>query len=207
MKHHKSTLTPIDPSAATPAQEALFAKAKGASQGTIPNMIKRMANSPPLLDAYLHGHALFRAQSGFNSVEQEIIFLVLSLENGCDYCVAAHSFMADTFSKVPTDVTEAIRYGEAIENEKFAALAAMTRDMLLRRGFADPDTVKHFFSVGYSETHLLNLVLAVSIKTLTNYSNHLFQPEVDTIFKVVEFTAFKAAKRVISFFTPRSEVL
>lgn len=74
--------------------------------GFVPNMYTRMANSPGLFDTYIHGYNLFRERSGFSKSEQEVVFLAISRENGCDYCVAAHSFLADKMSGVPKKVTD-----------------------------------------------------------------------------------------------------
>lgn len=56
---------------------------------------------------------------------------------------------------------------------------------------------------GYDEQHLLSIVLAIGIKTLSNYTNHLFDTPLDRVFKVREFTAFKATQRIVEFFKPR----
>ena len=68
----------------------------------IPNMYARMANAPALLATYQDGYASFRAESGFNSAEQEVVFLAISREHECAYCLAAHSFVADVLSRVPS---------------------------------------------------------------------------------------------------------
>ncbi len=91
--------------------------------GRMPNMYANMINSPGLLETYLHGYDVFRKESGFTPVEQEVIFLTLSYENACDYCMAAHSMIADNISKVPVKVTDAIRTGEPIEDKKLQALS------------------------------------------------------------------------------------
>ena len=80
-----------------------------AKMGMVPNMYGVMANSPAMLQSYAQGYALFREDSGFTPAEQEIVFLTISRENECHYCMAAHSFVADNMSKVPTEVTDSIR--------------------------------------------------------------------------------------------------
>jgi AhpD family alkylhydroperoxidase len=40
------------------------------------------------------------------SVEQEVVFLTISRENECLYCMPAHSFVADKLPNVPTEVTD-----------------------------------------------------------------------------------------------------
>ena len=101
--------------------------------GQVPNMYANMINSPGVLETYLHGYNLFRTESGFTPVEQEVVFLTISYENACDYCMAAHSFIADKMSKVPEEVTNAIRDGRKIEDNRLQALSAFTKEMFQTR--------------------------------------------------------------------------
>ena len=129
-----------------------------------------------------------------------MVLLVISYENGCEYCMAAHSTMADFFSNVPKEVTNAIREDKPIEDKKLSALATITREMLLSRGRPDASIVDHFMQAGYSEQQLLDIVLAISVKTLSNYTNHLFSTPVDKAFKAREFKVVQFAARVFSYF-------
>ena len=95
-----------------------------AQVGFIPNMYAAMVNSPGLLDTYLTGYAAFRRQSGFAPPEQEVVLLTISRENGCDSCMAAHSVIADKMSKVPTEITTAIRDGAPVADAKKSAVAS-----------------------------------------------------------------------------------
>lgn len=150
--------------------------------GMVPNMYARMANSPGLLETYSRGYELFREHSGFSPVEQEVVLLAISRENGCAYCMAAHSFIADQMSKVPPEVTDAIRAGEPIPDPKLAALHHFTQSMVVKRGLPTPADVQAFISAGYDERRMLEIVLAIAVKTLSNYSNHLFHTPVDEAF-------------------------
>src|SRR5260370_6599777 len=96
------TLMPKTLGTADSRSKAVLEKAK-AQVGFIPNMYAGMANSPGLLESYLDGYAAFRTHSGFTPAEQAVVFLTISRENGCDYCMAAHSMIADKASKVPSD--------------------------------------------------------------------------------------------------------
>lgn len=203
MNTYRISLPLIEPNQASQRQQELLTRGRKAAQGMLPNMYKAMANSPALFESYLNGYDSLRAQSTLTAAELEVIFLIISFENGCDYCMAAHSLVADTTSRVPRDVTDAIRDGVAIPDAKLAALAAMTRVVLLSRGHPDSDSVSAFLSAGYEERHLLDIVLAISVKTISNYVNHLFDTPLDKVFKVREFTAFKATQRIAEFFLPR----
>lgn len=150
--------------------------------GMVPNMYRTMANLPGLLGAYECGYNLFREMSGFSSVEQEVVLITISRENGCDYCVGAHSFIADKMSKVPEAVTDALRAGETPPDDKLAALSKFTKVMLETRGWPDKADAKAFLDAGYEEKHMLGVILALSVKTISNYSNHLFGTELDDAF-------------------------
>lgn len=152
------------------------------SLGFIPNMYAYMANSAILLDSYLYAYGLFRKESKFTPVEQEVIFLTISRENSCHYCVAAHSFVADVMSKVPGAVTNAIRDGHEIPERKLEALSRFTKVMNDSRGNPDREAVEAFLSAGYTEYQILDIVQAISVKILSNYANHLFETPLDKVF-------------------------
>jgi uncharacterized peroxidase-related enzyme len=154
------------------------------AMGFIPNMYAAMANSPILLDTYASGYQLFREQSGFNAVEQEVVFLAISRENGCAYCMAAHSFVADEISKVPREITDAIREGTTVPDNQLAELVSFSTMMVRTRGLPSKQEVNNFLSMGYSEQHILDIIQAISVKTISNYANHLFHTEVDDVFKL-----------------------
>lgn len=178
---YQMKLGPVSTDTAEARAKAVLDQAL-AQVGFIPNMYAYMVNSPALLDTYLHGYGLFRQDSGFTPAEQEVVFLAISRENGCHYCVAAHSMLADAKSKVPPAVTEAIRDGTPVPDAKLAALSAFTRAMVASRGLPRREQVEAFLTAGYSEPHILGIILAIAVKTLSNYSNHLFRTPVDAMF-------------------------
>lgn len=157
--------------------------------GFIPNMYAVMANSPGLLETYLTGYELFRKESGLTPAEQEVVLLTISRENGCHYCVAAHSVLADNVSGVPTEVTDAIRDGAPVPDPKLRALSEFTRTLLAKRGRPDRADVDAFLAAGYTERHILEIILAVAVKTLSNWSNHVFDTPVDEMFAAREWSA------------------
>lgn len=181
------TLHPIDhASAKSPQKEILDLALK--QVGFIPNMYANMANAPGVLSTYLYGYDLFRKESGFSSAEQDVVFLVVSQYNGCDYCTAAHSMIADKMSGVPKDVLQAIRAHQPIPDVKLAALAAMAVEMVAKHGQPDHAIVEAFLDAGYQERDLLYVVLAAAVKVLSNYSNQAFGTRVDEKFAAYKVT-------------------
>ena len=150
--------------------------------GFVPNMYGAMANSSGLLNTYIQGYGAFREKSGFSSIEQEVIFLAISQVNGCEYCMAAHSFLAEAASGVPSDVIAAIRDGNQVPEIQLSALSVFTRLMVNKRGLPSQSDVDAFLSSGYKEKDILEIIHAIAIKTISNYTNHIFHTEVDDIF-------------------------
>lgn len=152
------------------------------SIGMVPNMYAGMANLPALLATYSFGYDKFRSESGFSPAEQEIVFLTISRANECHYCMAAHSMLADTMSKVPQEAMQAVRGDHEIEDERLGALRTFTQIMVESRGMPTEEEAARFLAAGYSETQILAIILAISTKVISNYSNHIFHTKVDDAF-------------------------
>lgn len=150
--------------------------------GFVPNMYGIMANNPALLDAYTYTYHTFRENAGFTSVEQEIIFLSVAYENQCGYCVAAHSFVGDKMSGVPTEVTDAIREGRELPNTKLNALSVFTRLITSTRANVTNEDITTFLDAGYDENSVLGVITGVGVKTFSNYVNHLANTPLDEMF-------------------------
>lgn len=171
------TLDTTDPDVKTVLKRALDLT------GFIPNMYARMANFPGLLDSYLSAQAAFRGDAAFTPAEQEVVFLTISRENGCEYCVSAHSFIADKKSGLAAQVTDAIRAKQPVPDDKLAALSGFTENMVRTRGLPSHAAVQAFLAAGYGERHILGVILAIAGKTISNYANHIFHTPLDTAFE------------------------
>ena len=178
----KTRLEAIADEAATGEAKEIIDSTK-AQLGFVPNMYRTMANSEGYLSTYIHGYKAFRESSGFTPQEQELIFLVISRENGCDYCTAAHSMIADKVAKFKPDQLVAIRAGEVLADEKLQALSVFTSRLFESRGLISNAQAAAFLEAGYSEKQILEIILAISVKTLSNYSNHIFHTDLDAAFE------------------------
>ena len=181
LAEYKMTLPSLCLKSAPPRGRAVLEEAQ-AQIGFIPNMYANMVHSPGLLETYLAGYARFRAESGFTPAEQEVVFLTISRDNGCEYCVGAHSMLADTQSKLAREVTDAIRDGKPVPDPKLAVLSGFTSRMLATRGLPRAEDVSVFLQAGYTEQQVLEIILAIAVKTLSNYTNHLFHTTLDPMF-------------------------
>lgn len=177
----RTSLTPVTDDMASGTAKNIIDNTQ-AQLGFVPTMYRTMANSPGFLSTYAHGYSAFRQDSGFSAQEQEVVFLVISRENGCDYCTAAHSMVAEHASKLDAPSIEALRAGSALENAKLQALAVFTARLFDSRGLITKAEATAFLAAGFSERQILEVVLAISVKTLSNYSNHIFHNDLDAAF-------------------------
>lgn len=177
---HLSTLALLTSQDAPDGSRELLEEA-GAQLGMVPNMYAGMANSPGLLSTYRFGYDQFRSTSGFSPAEQEVIFLAISRFNGCTYCMGAHSTIADG-NKVPTEITDAVRAGDPIDDARLQELNLFTTAMVDTRGRPSEVELKEFLAAGYTENQVLEIILAIAVKTLSNYSNHALDTPLDKAF-------------------------
>lgn len=147
----------------------------------IPNVVGVMANSPPLLKAYLALSKLFE-ETSLSPVEQDIVLLTVSVANQCDYCAAAHN-MAARMHNVPQEVIAAIEDKRPLAEEKWEGLRAFAHEVVVSQGWPHEDVVEQFYDAGYSPEQALEVVLGVAMKTLSNYTNHLASTPLDPQFQ------------------------
>ncbi|WP_428545877.1 carboxymuconolactone decarboxylase family protein [Profundibacter sp.] len=157
--------------------------------GFIPNMYGYMGVLPGVLEGYFAAYASFRNDAGFTPPEQETVFLSVSAVNGCTYCTAAHSMIADKLSKVPAGDLAALRNGTPLPDPRLNALAIFTRSMVEKRGMPEKSEVDTFLAAGFTPKHVLGIVQAIACKTYSNFVNHLAATEVDAAFADYKVTA------------------
>lgn len=148
--------------------------------GFIPNLLAAMAESPATLEAYQTLDRLFNKTS-FNIAERHTILLSISRHRNCCYCLAAHGTLAK-MQKIPAEIVTAIYYKQPLGDEKLEALRSFTQAVLKAEGWADPQTLQTFYQAGYNKQHVLEVILAISFKTLSNYVNHINDTPIDSVF-------------------------
>ncbi len=164
------------------APEKSVAFLQGAQQafGFVPNLIGVLAESPAAVEAYLTLSKIFD-KSSLSPVERQVAILSISRVNECDYCMASHSVIA-SMQKVPADVIQAIRNDKPIADEKLEALRTFAVSLIEKRGWLSESDVDTFRSAGFSQAQVFEVVLAASLKTLSNYTNHLTETPLDDAF-------------------------
>ncbi len=165
-----------------PAGALPILEAANKGLGFIPNLYAHLAEAPNALGAYKQLGALLE-QSTLTAEEQQVVLISVSIENRCEYCVAAHSFLARNLVKVDGQRVDALRAGSGLQDRKLDALAAFARAVVRERGrVAGGKELNDFYSAGYTKQNVLEVLLGVSMKTLSNYTNHLADTPLDAAF-------------------------
>src|SRR5687767_13876064 len=94
--------------------------------GKVPNLYATMAYSQNALGSYL---ALQSAPTSLSSKEKEVVNLVVSQVNDCEYCLAAHTFIGKLIGFTDEQILE-IRSGSVSFDNKLKTLAALTKSFV-----------------------------------------------------------------------------
>jgi uncharacterized peroxidase-related enzyme len=157
------------------------------SMGFVPNLIRVMAEAPAAAEAYVSLKDIFD-RSSLSDTEQQTVLLSVSFVNGCHYCMAAHTTLAK-MKRIPTEIVEALRTGAPVPDAKLDALAKLTRSIVETRGWPDAATRDAFFAAGYGTREYLEVVVGVTMKTLSNYVNHAADTPLDAAFQTAKWAA------------------
>ncbi len=168
-------LNAIETSQADPKTKALL---EGVQKklGMTPNLMRTMANSPAVLDAYL-GFSNALAKGALQPRLREQIALTVGELNGCRYCLAAHSALGKMVGLSDEEIADS-RRGVSPDRKTEAALQ-FARKVVAERGWVTDDDVASLRSVGGSDGEIAEIVGAVALNTFSNYFNHVADTEVD----------------------------
>ena len=150
--------------------------------GFLPNLLGEFAESPATLEGYLKLNEII-GKTDFTPKEQQLIILAASIENRCHYCSAVHSFLLKNQVGADEEIVEAVRNGTTLPDEKLDALVTYTQAVVNKRGFVKEEDLKAFLEAGYTRRHVLEVNLIISLKTISNYTNHIAQTPVDEVFE------------------------
>ncbi len=143
--------------------------------GFVPNLYAYFAKSETALGDYL---ALQNRKSSLKAKEREVINLVVSQINGCRYCQSAHTVLGKMNGFTDEQVIE-LRQGSASFDSKLDALAKFTASVTENRGHASIDAKEALFAAGYTEANLVDAVIIIGDKIISNYIHNLTGFEID----------------------------
>ena len=158
----------------SPANQAHFDNLKK-GLGMVPNLYATLALSEHALGNYL---AFQNAKSSINGKAREVVNLVVSQVNSCQYCLAARTVIGGMVGFKSEQILE-IRRGGASFDAKLDVLAKLVKNIATERGHADPARVQAFFDAGWTQENLVDVIVGIGDKTVTNYLHATTQVPVD----------------------------
>jgi len=166
----------MDETTAPENSKPYLIKAK-ATFGLIPNVEKIMAQAPALLGSYMNAWDQFD-ETTLSPIERQIVYQAANFENNCEYCTPWHTILSENAGTSPEDV-RALRDGGVLSDAKHEALRLFATNLLRTHGNIAPTALKAFFVAGYNEQQALEVILGLSIKVMSNYTNAIAQTPLD----------------------------
>jgi uncharacterized peroxidase-related enzyme len=143
--------------------------------GFVPNMYAFFAHSPSALGDYL---TLQNRKNSLSNKEKEVINLVVSQLNGCNYCKAAHTAIGKMVGFTEEQTLE-IRRASISFNSKLNVLVNLAKEIVMNKGEVSEETKQNFFEEGYTTENLVDVVMTVGDKIITNYLFALVKVPID----------------------------
>lgn len=160
------------PEAARPMLEAVQKQL-----GVAPNMFRLIANSPAALEGYLGLNGAL-GKGMIDARTRERIALAVAEVNGCTYCLSAHTYLGKNLAKLDDAEMAANREGGS-NDPKAAAAVRFAAKVTRERGHVSEADVQAVKAAGYNDGQVIEIVLLVTLNTLTNYVNEVAKTEVD----------------------------
>ena len=158
-----------------PAKSKALLQGVQQQYGFVPNLFWPMAEAPTTIEAYLTLNQLI-TQTSLTPAQQQTALLAVSTSNECDFCTIAHSALGK-MNKVNEQTINSLRHGDEIEDRQDRALALLAQSFVHNRGWVPDADLQAFLDAEFSKQQVFEVILIVTIKTLSNYTNHITKPE------------------------------
>ena len=168
-------LPALDPTHATGRAKELLDGVQ-AKLGMIPNLMRTMANSPAVLEAYLNAQGAL-AMGSLPAKLREQIALTVAEVNGCDYCVAAHAAVGKMVGLSHQDILDS-RNGTSPATQVEAALQ-FARMLVHQRGWVGDADIARLRRLGYGDGEIAEILAHVALSLFSNYFNHVADTVID----------------------------
>ncbi|MBS9463357.1 carboxymuconolactone decarboxylase family protein [Flagellimonas sp. 389] len=143
--------------------------------GFVPNLYATYAHSNNALQNYLN---FANAKTSLKAKEKEVVNLAVSQVNNCIYCLSAHTAIGKMNGFTEDQILE-LRAGKASFDNRLDALARLARNITENRGATDNDVLNNFFEAGWTKENLIDTIVLVGDKTISNYVHSTTKVPVD----------------------------
>lgn len=158
-----SRITIVDPAQAKAAAKPLL-DAVQTSLGITPNFIKVLANAPVALEGFL-GLYTIASRGALDAPTRERIALAVAEQNGCQYCVSAHTAIGKSIGLSEGEI-QAARHGSSAD-PKAAAAVKFARALVNAMGDVSNAQFQSARDV-LSEEEIVEVIAHVALNIFTN---------------------------------------
>ncbi|WP_036380646.1 carboxymuconolactone decarboxylase family protein [Muricauda sp. MAR_2010_75] len=169
-----STINVLKREEVSSANQAIFDNLEKAL-GFVPNLYATYAHSENALGNYLN---FANAKTSLKAKEKEVVNLAVSQVNNCLYCLSAHTAIGKMNGFTDEQILE-LRAGKASFDQKLDALARLAKNITKNRGATDAQVLDNFFAAGWTKENLIDTIVLVGDKTISNYINNTTEIPVD----------------------------
>lgn len=162
------------------SQDAL--RAVQAQLGSVPNMFRLISTSPASLAGYLGLNGAL-GKGTLDARTRERIAIAVAQQNGCSYCLSAHTYLGKNLAKLDDAELAANREGGSSDAKAGAALRFATH-LVQQRGKVEASEVERVLAAGFDHAQVVEIIAHVALNTLTNYVNEALGTTID--FPVVD---------------------
>jgi uncharacterized peroxidase-related enzyme len=170
-----SRINPIAPEKAEAAVKPLF-ESISKKLGRIPNVFQTMGHSAAVLDGYLKLSESIDKTSLSPRLREQIA-LAVSEANQCQYCLSAHSAIANSLG-IKIDEIVKSRKAESAD-VKTNAILSFSKKVAEKRGQISDEEVKQLKNAGVTDKEIVEIIFVITISLFTNYFNHIADPKID----------------------------
>ena len=149
--------------------------------GLVPNLAATMAESPTLVNGFVGALVNFMGGS-FTAAERQVLLLTNAVTNRSAWAVAFHSTAA-LKEGVGAEEIEAIRAARLPKERKLAALSALTRALIEKRGHLDEKDLKDFAGAGFDPAQVLEVIAGLAGSVMANYAGNITKPPLEAPFE------------------------
>lgn len=143
----------------------------------IPNALGAMVESPETVQGYLTLDGLVQ-QNSLDEIQRHIVFLTISREYNCSYCVAAHTAFAQ-MAKVEPEYIQQLRENKPVSDPKLDSLQQFTARMVQTGCNVTADEIQQFLDSGYTKQHILDIIMMISNKLIAVFANRVMGTDLD----------------------------
>jgi uncharacterized peroxidase-related enzyme len=148
----------------------------GAQFGFVPNMFSTLASNPAVLDVVMTLQG--KTRTFLDAKTRHTIALAVSEANGCDYCLAIHTYSSSQLGGMSSEDIDLARAGGSIDPKRAAAARFAQRVVETRGQVTDADLAA-VRDAGYTDPQILAIVTLTVQFLLTNFINNVNQTNVD----------------------------